>query len=181
MAEDYAKHQADSHARVTPAQAEAERVLAEAKRLEHAAHRRVCFWSYIDVALGFPAAAFAGASGAAGLATPDLRVPAALLALVSAGFTAGAGFLRSDVRRAVNRRSRLAWAEVEAEARLLLAQGTRLDRESTQQALRNLLDSRTKAIATHVGDGAGGAPSIQQYASADRVQGSLDGGRKTTS
>ncbi|MEU6594357.1 hypothetical protein ABZ923_35010 [Streptomyces sp. NPDC046881] len=156
MAGDYAQQQGDSQAQVTPVRAEVERVLVEAERLERHAHRRVCFWSYIDVTLGFPAAVLAGISGATGLAAPDARVPAALLALVAAGFSAGAGFIRSDVRRAVNRRSRLAWAEVEAEARLLLAQETQLDREAVQEALRNLFDSRTRAIATHTGDGSGG-------------------------
>lgn len=86
--------------------AEVERVLAEAERLERAAHLRVRFWTLMDVALGFPAAVLAALSGAAGLSSPGARVPAALLALVAAGFAAGAGFLRSDVRRAENRRSR---------------------------------------------------------------------------
>ncbi|MFD0007173.1 hypothetical protein ACFVJ4_32745 [Streptomyces sp. NPDC127178] len=150
--DDNTQHQGDSLRQVTPVRAEVERVLVEAERRERGAHHRVRFWSVMDIALGFPAAVFAGISGAAGLASPDARVPAALLALVSAGFSAGAGFLRSDVRRAENRRSRLAWAEVEARARLLLAEETQLDRESIQEALRNLLDCRTRAIAIHAAD-----------------------------
>lgn len=109
-------------------------------------------WGVTDIALGFPAAVLAGLAGAAGLASPGLRIPAALLALLSAGLTAGAGFLRCDVRRAENRRSRLAWSEVEARARLLLTQDTQRDREATHQALRDLFDCRTRAIATHAGN-----------------------------
>ncbi|GLY86040.1 hypothetical protein Airi02_039690 [Actinoallomurus iriomotensis] len=133
-------------------------MLAEAERREHRADLRVHFWSIIDIALGFPAAVLAGVSGAAGLASSDARVPAALLALVSAGFSAGAGFLRSDVRRAANRRSRLAWAEVVAGARLLLAQEAQMDHEAIQEALRDLFDGRTRAIATYAEDTSDGSP-----------------------
>ncbi|WP_405827195.1 hypothetical protein [Streptomyces sp. NBC_00105] len=158
MAGDNTQHQGDPQGQVTPVRAEVERVLVEAERRERSAHQRVRLWGVMDIALGFPAAVLAGISGAAGLASPDARVPAALLALVSAGLAAGAGFLRSDARRAENRRSRLAWAEVEAGARLLLASETQLDREAIQEALRNLLDSRTRAIATHTDNGQGGSP-----------------------
>jgi hypothetical protein len=72
-----------------------------------------------------------------------------LLALTSAGLSAGVSFLRSDVRLDRNRRTRAAWAEVEAGARLLLAEETQLDREATHEALRILLDSRTRAIAAN--------------------------------
>lgn len=136
---------------MTPVRAEAERLLIEAERLERAAHKRVVFWGVTDIALGFPAAVLAGLAGAAGLASPELRVPAALLALLSAGLSAGAGFLRCHVRRAENRRSRLAWSEVEAGARLLLAQDTQQDREATHEALRDLFDRRIRVIATHAG------------------------------
>lgn len=150
--------QGDSHHRATHVRTEVERVLSEAERRERSAHHLVRFWSVMDVALGFPAAVLAGISGAAGLASPDARVPAALLALVSAGLSAGAGFLRSDVRRARNRRSRLAWAQVGAGARLLLAQETQLDPEALQEALRNLFDSRTRAVGTHIEDASDGTP-----------------------
>ena len=134
---------------MTRVQAEVGRLLDEAERRGRSAHQRVRFWSVIDIALGFPAAVLAGISGAAGLASPDARIPAALLALVSAGFSAGAGFLRSDTRRAANRHSRVAWAEVEAGARLLLVQEARLDPEAVQEALRALFDARARALATH--------------------------------
>ncbi|MEU9376476.1 hypothetical protein AB0D94_22250 [Streptomyces sp. NPDC048255] len=148
MTEDNTQHQGESQGQVTPVRAEVERVLAEAARRERSAHQRVRFWGVMNIALGFPAAVLAGISGAAGLSSPEARVPAALLALVASGFSAGAGFLRSDVRRTENRRTRVAWAEVEAGARLLLTQESHLDREAAQEAVRNLLDSRTRAIAT---------------------------------
>lgn len=151
--------QGDAHHRVTPVRTEVQRVLDEAEQRERSAHHRVRFWTVMDVALGFPAAVLAGVSGAAGLTSPDARVPAALLALVSAGLSAGAGFLRSDVRRARNRRSRLAWAQVGARARLLLAQETELDREALHEALRDLFDSRTRAVGTHTDDASDGTPS----------------------
>jgi hypothetical protein len=127
---------------------EAERLLEEARREVRNADRRVGFWTIVDIGLGFPAAVLAGVSGAAGLASADARVPAALLALVSAGLAAGAGFLRSDVRCAANRRSRRVWGEVEAKARLLLAQEPELDRGGAQDALRALFQARQAALAS---------------------------------
>ncbi|MFD8953957.1 hypothetical protein ACFV0B_34465 [Streptomyces xanthophaeus] len=152
MPGDQEQYQAGPRPQMTPVRAEVERVLLEAEHREDSAHQRVRIWGIMDIALGFPAAVLAGISGAAGLASPGFRVPAAVLALVSAGFSAGSGFMRSDERRAESRRSRLAWAEVEAKARLLLAEEAQLDREAIRDSLRNLLDSRTKAIATHTED-----------------------------
>ncbi|MFJ5779881.1 hypothetical protein [Streptomyces sp. NPDC093094] len=149
MAADSTQSHDNMQDHATHVRAEAERVLAEAERRERSAHQRVRFWGVIDIALGFPAAVLAGLSGAAGLASPDARVPAAVLALLAAGFLAGAGFLRSDVRRAENRRSRLAWVRVEAKARLLLVQGDQLDRAGAQEMLRDLFESRAEAVATH--------------------------------
>ncbi len=132
----------------TRLRAEAERLLEEARRELRNADRRVGFWTVVDIGLGFPAAVLAGVSGAAGLASAEARVPAALLALVSAGLSAGSGFLRSDVRCAANRRSRRAWGDVEAKARLLLAQEPELDRGGAQEALRALFQARQAALAS---------------------------------
>ncbi|MGW2689161.1 hypothetical protein ACWC6I_39125 [Streptomyces sp. NPDC001414] len=87
--------------------AEIERLRDEATRQRALAHRRSEFWTKMDIALGFPAALLAGTAGTAGLASADARVPAALAALTSAGFAAGAGFLRSDTRRRANKRGLL--------------------------------------------------------------------------
>ncbi|MCX4734356.1 hypothetical protein [Streptomyces sp. NBC_01363] len=127
---------------------ETEHLLEEARREVRNADRRVGFWTVVDIGLGFPTAVLAGVSGAAGLASADARVPAALLALVSAGLAAGSGFLRSDVKCAANRRSRRAWGEVEAKARLLLAQEPELDRVDGQEALRAIFQARQAALAS---------------------------------
>ncbi|MET7616076.1 hypothetical protein [Streptomyces sp. NPDC005408] len=126
--------------------AEVERLRDEAMQQLNLADRRARIWVIVDIALGFPAALLAGASGAAALATADARVPAALLALVAAGFSAGAAFLRSDSRRIANKRARQAWASVEAEASLVLTQ-EHLDRE----ALRALFGTRQAALAAYEG------------------------------
>ncbi|WP_246530709.1 hypothetical protein [Streptomyces bathyalis] len=121
------------------------------------AHRRVQLWAYIDVALGFPAALLAGVSGAAGLATENARVPAAVLALLAAGFASGAGFLRSSVRIAANKRARHAWAAMESEARILLtrqAQDGEFDSDAAEAALRSLFACRQAALAAYEADGA---------------------------
>ncbi|MFJ6014975.1 hypothetical protein [Streptomyces sp. NPDC092952] len=127
--------------------AEAERLCDEARKGIRLADRRARLWAVIDVVLGFPAALLAAVSGAAGLATADARVPAALLALVSAGLSAGAGFLRSDDRRVAHKRARTAWAALEGEAVVVLADG-RLDEEG----LRRLFGLRQAALAAYEGD-----------------------------
>ncbi|PBC80621.1 MULTISPECIES: hypothetical protein [unclassified Streptomyces] len=127
--------------------AEVERLCGEATRQKDLAHRRAEFWVKTDIALGFPAALLAGVSGAAGLASADARVPAALVALAAAGCAAGAGFLRSDSRRLANKRARQAWAFVEARARMKLAQDRVLPED-----LAEVLDSRQAALAAYEGE-----------------------------
>ncbi|MFI6652977.1 hypothetical protein ACIBI8_35905 [Streptomyces sp. NPDC050529] len=127
--------------------AEIERIRNEATRQRKIAHRRAEFWARTDIALGFPAALLAGTAGAAGLASADVRVPAALAALASAGFTAGAGFLRSDARRRANKRARHAWASVEARAMVALAQEL-----VTYEDLGELLECRQAALAAYDGE-----------------------------
>ncbi|MER5792222.1 hypothetical protein [Streptomyces sp. NPDC001980] len=127
--------------------AEIERLRDEATHQRALAHRRAEFWTKMDIALGFPAALLAGTAGTAGLASPDARVPAAFAALASAGFAAGAGFLRSDTRRRANKRARHAWASVEARATVALTQ-----EHVTPAVLRDLLECRQAALAAYDGD-----------------------------
>ncbi|GES29924.1 hypothetical protein AB0G60_10185 [Streptomyces angustmyceticus] len=127
--------------------AEVERLCDEATRQKDLAHRRAEFWVKADIALGFPAALLAGVSGAAGLASANARVPAALVALVAAGFAAGAGFLRSGSRRLANKRARQAWAFVEARARMKLAKERVLPED-----LGEVLESRQAALAAYEGE-----------------------------
>ncbi|MGX7759715.1 hypothetical protein ACWQ06_13780 [Streptomyces angustmyceticus] len=137
--------------------AEVERLRDEATRQKDLAHRRAEFWVKADIALGFPAALLAGVSGAAGLASAAARVPAALVALVAAGFAAGAGFLRSDSRRLANKRARQAWAFVEARARMKLAKERVLPED-----LGEVLESRQAALAAYEGEESppGTAPAL---------------------
>ncbi|MGY5126426.1 hypothetical protein [Streptomyces nigrescens] len=127
--------------------AELERLRDEAIRQKDLAHRRADFWVKVDIALGFPAALLAGVSGAAGLASADARIPAALMALIAAGCAAGAGFLRGDSRRVANKRARQAWASVEAAARMKLA----TDRVVPED-LGEVLESRQVALAAYEGE-----------------------------
>ncbi|MES9512114.1 hypothetical protein ABWJ92_38045 [Streptomyces sp. NPDC000609] len=127
--------------------AEIERMRDEATCQRKLAHRRAEFWTKTDIALGFPAALLAGTAGAAGLASADVRVPAALAALTSAGFAAGAGFLRSDTRRRANKRARHAWASVEARATVALTQ-----EQVTHEDLGDLLECRQAALAAYDGE-----------------------------
>ncbi|MGW1884385.1 hypothetical protein [Streptomyces sp. NPDC001970] len=127
--------------------AEIERLRDEATRQKTLAHRRAEFWAKADIALGFPAALLAGSAGAAGLATADARIPAALLALASAGFAAGAGFLRSATRCKANKRARHAWAAVEGMATVKLAQ-----EQPTPEALGELLGCRQAALNAYDGE-----------------------------
>ncbi|MDI9884600.1 hypothetical protein QMZ92_09360 [Streptomyces sp. HNM0645] len=132
------------------------RLRNEATRQKALAHRRAEFWAKADVALGFPAALLAGTAGATGLATADARIPAALLALASAGFAAGASFLRSATRCRANKRARQAWAAVEGRATVKLAQGT-----PTPDDLGELLDLRQSALGAYNGeDPQPGQPSV---------------------
>ncbi|AUH41193.1 hypothetical protein [Streptomyces sp. CMB-StM0423] len=126
---------------------EVERLRQDATRQRKLAHRRAEFWARTDIALGFPAALLAAVSGAAALASADARVPAALGTLVSAGFAAGAAFLRSERRRLANKWSRQAWAAVEARATVLLAQ------DGIGAAdLAGLFELRQTALAAYDGD-----------------------------
>ncbi|MFG3532319.1 hypothetical protein ACGF8B_37160 [Streptomyces sp. NPDC047917] len=127
--------------------AEIERLRDEATRQRQLAHRRAEFWTRTDIALGFPAALLAGTAGAAGLASADVRVPAALAALASAGFAAGAGFLRSETRRRANKRARHAWASVEARAMVALNQ-----EHVTHEDLGDLLECRQAALGAYDGE-----------------------------
>ncbi|MEU2431291.1 hypothetical protein ABZ611_17560 [Streptomyces sp. NPDC007861] len=137
---------------------EIERLREEAVRQKALAHRRAEFWAKTDVALGFPAALLAGTAGAAGLATADARIPAALLALASAGFAAGAGFLRSATRCRANKRARRAWADVEGRAAVKLTL-----HHPTPEDLGELLELRQAALDSYDGeDPQSGTPALPQ-------------------
>jgi hypothetical protein len=122
--------------------AEVEKIAAEARIGARRAQRRGKLWNATHLILGFPAAVLAAVSGAAGLASSDARVPAAVLALLAAGFSAGAAFLRAEARQLANLRRRYAWQEVEVRASLALAREAYMSEDDLYNALSQLLELR---------------------------------------
>ncbi|MFC8663236.1 hypothetical protein [Streptomyces sp. NPDC057199] len=112
---------ADVDERMRVLRAEVELLIDEARIGARRAQRRGKLWNATNICLGFPAAVLAGVSGAAGLASTGARVPAAVLALLAAGFSAGSTFLRADARQMTNLRRRYAWQTLETRGRLVLA------------------------------------------------------------
>jgi len=70
----------------------------EAERQAKAARQRGSIWTSVNYLLGVPAAALAAISAATGLATATGRIPAAIIALASAGVAAVAAFLNGSKR-----------------------------------------------------------------------------------
>ena len=65
------------------------------------------FCRFVHAALGLPAAVLAGSSGATGLSSESARIPAAVLALISAGLGSAIAFLKPEIRqRAAHARRR---------------------------------------------------------------------------
>lgn len=121
---------------------EVEKIAEEARIGASRAQRRSKLWNATYILLGFPAAVLAGISGAAGLASAGARVPAAILALLSAGFSAGATFLRSDARQLANLRRRYSWQDLETRARLVLAHEAFEGFDRLYAALTELIELR---------------------------------------
>ncbi|MEU0695826.1 hypothetical protein ABZ349_17795 [Streptomyces niveus] len=121
---------------------EVEKIAVEAGIGARRAQRRGKFWNATHLMLGFPAAVLAAVSGATGLTSPDARVPAAVLALLAAGFSSGAAFLRAEARQLANLRRRYAWQDLEVRARLVLAREAYMAEEDLYQALSRLLEQR---------------------------------------
>ncbi|MGW6787672.1 hypothetical protein [Streptomyces chartreusis] len=138
-----ARSNPDDDLRMIALRAEVEKIIAEAQIGARRAQRRAKLWHAVYLSLGFPAAVLAGISGAAGLASADARIPAAVLALLSAGFSAGSTFLRSDARHMTNLRRRYAWQGLETRARLVLAYDAYEGAERLHAALLSLHELRS--------------------------------------
>ncbi|MFJ9033827.1 hypothetical protein ACIRQP_36150 [Streptomyces sp. NPDC102274] len=130
-------------ARLLHLRSEVERIVTEARIGAKRAQRRSKLWNATYICLGFPTAVLAGVSGAAGLASPEARVPAAILALLSAGFSAGSTFLRADARQLANLRRRYAWQHLETQARLVLAHEAYEGFDRLHAALTGLVELRS--------------------------------------
>jgi hypothetical protein len=83
-------------------------------------------WGRAYYSLGLPAAVLATVAGAAGLASAAGRIPAAIVALVSAGLSAAATFLNSNENKQQNNRLSAAWQELADDVRLAVLRHSRL-------------------------------------------------------
>jgi hypothetical protein len=95
-----------------------DKLICDAQDKGKRADRRANWWQSIHVSLGLSSTVLAALAGAAGLATTAGRVPAAILALISAGLAAANSFLRSDERFERNLSRRNAWQALERDIRL---------------------------------------------------------------
>ncbi|MGC0341112.1 hypothetical protein [Streptomyces sp. SLBN-8D4] len=108
------------------------------------------FWRFAHAALGLPAAVLAGISGATGLSSADARIPAAVLALVSAGLSAAIAFLKPEVHQQAAHARRRAYLALEVEARFALTQAASRGEAVSLCDYRNLLERRRMIIAGQV-------------------------------
>lgn len=72
------------------------KLISESEQAAKTHRGRTRFWRRMDVSLGLPAAITAAAAGATGLASAAGRIPAAIIALVSAALSATVVFLRAE-------------------------------------------------------------------------------------
>lgn len=108
-------------------------------------HRRL--WWFVHTFLGLPSAVLAGISGATGLSSESARVPAAVLALISAGLGAAIAFLKPEARERKARAYRNAFLVLETEARFALTQAISSGEHVTLSAYRSLLERRRMIVA----------------------------------
>jgi hypothetical protein len=104
-------------------------------------------WWFTRTALGLPAAVLAGISGATGLSSEAGRVPAAVLALISAGLGAAIAFLKPEVQERASQARRSAYLALEVEARFALTQAASIGEPVPLSVYRDLLERRRMIIA----------------------------------
>jgi uncharacterized iron-regulated membrane protein len=108
------------------------------------------FWRLTHAALGLPAAVLAGISGATGLSSEGARIPAAVLALVSAGLGAAIAFLKPEVHQQAAHARRRAYLALEVEARFALTRAASSGEPVPLTIYRDLLERRRMIIAGQV-------------------------------
>lgn len=91
-------------------------------------------WASAYYFLGLPAAVLATIAGATGLASTAGRIPAAIVALVSAGLSAAATFLNSNVNKEQSSRLSAGWQELADDVRLVVLRYSRNATRSPQEA-----------------------------------------------
>lgn len=125
---------------------------AECAEQSRKSRSRRQFWRFAHASLGLPAAVLAGISGAAGLSSADARIPAAVLALVSAGLSAAIAFLKPEVHQQAAHARRRAYLALEVEARFALTQAASSGEPVPLPVYRDLLERRRMIIAGQLDD-----------------------------
>jgi hypothetical protein len=97
---------------------ELDKLINESEQEAKTHRARTRFWRRMDVSLGLPAAMTAAAAGATGLTSAAGRVPAAIIALVSATLSAAVVFLRAEPQVKSHTELSAAWAALAADADL---------------------------------------------------------------
>lgn len=97
-----------------------ESLIADCDLRAYDARRASKWWNRSYYLLGLPAAVLATISGAAGLASTAGRVPAAIAALLAAGFATAATFLNSNENRQLSLKLSAAWQELADDVRLAI-------------------------------------------------------------
>lgn len=104
------------------------------------ARRRAHYWSSLYFMVGLPAAILAAVAGATALASTAGRVPAGIIALVSAGLTAAATFLDSVTRQTSNENLAAGWQMLANDAELKLVVDLESDEWLTHDSRLELQD-----------------------------------------
>jgi hypothetical protein len=99
-------------------------------------------WWFVHTLLGLPSAVLAGISGATGLSSEAARVPAAVLALISAGLGAAIAFLKPEARERKAQAYRNAFLVLETEARYALTQAASSGEHVALSVYGDLLERR---------------------------------------
>jgi hypothetical protein len=97
------------------------------------------WWGRAYYLLGLPSAVLATIAGAAALASAAGRVPAAIVALISAGLTTAATFLNSNENKQSNIKLSAAWQQLADDARLTVIEYGNLTGKSSKFSKDNFL------------------------------------------
>lgn len=118
----------------------------DCQRLAHIGSVQARNWELVHSVLGLPAAVIAAISGTTGLTATGARVPAAILALISAGLVAAASFLHPQVRAEEARVRTNALLVLDAQAKFALIQARERRRGVPLETFRSLLERKTMIV-----------------------------------
>lgn len=132
-------------------------LIADCDLRAYDAQRASKWWGRAYYLLGLPGAVLATIAGAAALASAAGRIPAAIIALISAGFTTAATFLNSSENKQDNGKLSAAWQQLADDVRLVVIQyGNYVDRLATPSGgdflIRNVVRFNKRKSALMRGD-----------------------------